>query len=61
MGDETEHRYLQILTEPIRVCALYRPKMGLGAAGLNLAAFQAPCVRIVVTPSDQGISDRGLA
>jgi len=23
------------------VCALYRPKMGLGAAGLNLAAFQA--------------------
>lgn len=41
MGDETEHRYLQTLTDPIRVCASYRPKMGLGAAGLNLEAFQA--------------------
>ncbi|MEY4549513.1 MAG: hypothetical protein RL685_5708 [Pseudomonadota bacterium] len=41
MGDETELRYLQILIEPIRVCASYRPKMGKGAAGLNLEAFQA--------------------
>jgi hypothetical protein len=41
MVDKNEQRYLRILTEPIRVCASYRPKMGQGAAaGLSLDAFQ---------------------
>ncbi|MBM4035588.1 MAG: hypothetical protein FJ291_27930 [Planctomycetes bacterium] len=42
MEGEREQRYLQMLVEPIRVCAEYRPKLGHGReVGMSLADFQA--------------------
>jgi len=41
MTSDAAARYLALLVEPIRVCSLYLPKMGQGAAGLSLEQFQA--------------------
>jgi hypothetical protein len=41
MGNpDRELRYLNILLEPIRVCASYKPKLGHGKEGVNLSGFQ---------------------
>lgn len=35
-----DKRYLDIVVKPIRVCASYKPKMGLGGEGLSLNDFR---------------------
>jgi hypothetical protein len=42
MENNDDRRYLDIVLNPIRVCARYRPKFGKGkGAGRDLAEFQA--------------------
>lgn len=41
MTQDQDARYLQIIIDPIRVCAAYKPRLGKGrAAGVSLAEFQ---------------------
>jgi hypothetical protein len=41
--DESDARYFEIVAQPIRICAHYRPKFGQGAkgGGLSLSQFQS--------------------